>query len=236
MFNRASRTFRAVEKAACSTSRRSTSSPSRCLRSNSASFPRSTSVLMRLLSIRVDRASLPWPPTSPCRTGRPRRSDLAGSRRARRAATAASGSIWPFSSRTITPACTSLVTYGREKPCDSANSALFTGSRCFLPALHFQFGEGAPVLEMGRLSCELLPPANDHVAVLGIEFHQASVPAILFTRDHGRSGAAEQIENEVARLAAVRQGALDELDGLHCRVEAIRRRLLLLPQRGLRLI
>src|SRR5271157_41677 len=73
---------------------------------------------------------------------------------------------------------------------------------------------------------KLLPPGDDHVAVLRLQFDQACLTPGLLARDQRRAGAAERIEHGIAALAAVPDGALNQLDRLHRRVQFVHDRLL----------
>src|ERR1700682_1756374 len=62
---------------------------------------------------------------------------------------------------------------------------------------------------------ELLPTADDHVAVLRLQLNQPRLPYRLLARDQRGDDPAERIENRVARLTAVSERTLDELHWLH---------------------
>ena len=87
--------------------------------------------------------------------------------------------------------------------------------------------EGSAVsIQRCLLAAELLPTANDHVAVLRLQFDEARLAAGLLARDQCRARSAERIEHGVAALAAVPDGALHQLDRLHRRVQVVDVRLL----------
>src|SRR5215471_18623988 len=67
-------------------------------------------------------------------------------------------------------------------------------------------------LEHGLLSTELLPSADDDVAVLRLQFNQPRLAPGLLARDERRAGTAEGIKHSVAALAAVPDGALNQFD------------------------
>src|ERR1700722_14833703 len=109
--------------------------------------------------------------------------------------------------------------------------------RSLLPALLGDLIEAAPIaLEHRRLSHVLLiAPAND-VRIARVQLHQAGRAAATLAGNQCGTRPPEEIRDHVASLAAIQQRALDQFDGLHCGMQAVRRGLVLLPQRALALV
>ncbi len=72
------------------------------------------------------------------------------------------------------------------------------------------------------LASESLPPPDDHVTVLRVEFDEPRLTPGLLARDDRRARATERVQNRVLALAAVPKRALDQLDRLHRRVLQVR--------------
>src|ERR1017187_4463739 len=82
------------------------------------------------------------------------------------------------------------------------------------------------VSKRGFLPAELLVAANYDIAVLRIQLNQPRLATGLLARDQRCARPAERIKHGVAALAAVPDGALDQLDWLHRRVQIVDVRLL----------
>lgn len=81
-----------------------------------------------------------------------------------------------------------------------------------------------------------LIPANDAIRVLRIDLHEpCHAPATLAANER-RAGPSEQVCDDIAGLAAVHQRALDQFHRLGRWVDAIRCRLVFMPQRRLRFV
>src|SRR5215469_15571176 len=68
----------------------------------------------------------------------------------------------------------------------------------------------------GAFASELLPPANDEVAIRWINLDEACLPLRFFARDQRGSAAPERIENQVATMRTIADGTRhksDRLDG-----------------------
>src|ERR1019366_4782029 len=76
--------------------------------------------------------------------------------------------------------------------------------------------------ERSRLPAELLEPSANDIAVLRFQLHHARLAAGLLARDQRCARPAEDIKDRIAGLAAVPDGALDQLDRLHRRMLQIR--------------
>jgi len=73
--------------------------------------------------------------------------------------------------------------------------------------------EGIAGLGMnGAFASELLPPANDEVAIRWINLDEACLPLRFFARDQRGSAAAETIENQVATMRTIANGIRHESD------------------------
>ena len=82
--------------------------------------------------------------------------------------------------------------------------------------------ESSAAVEKRFLTRVLLPAPDDHIAVPRLQLDQPRLPPRLLARDQRRAGPAEDIENRVARLAAVADRPLDQFDRLHRRVFEVR--------------
>ena len=82
----------------------------------------------------------------------------------------------------------------------------------------------------------LLEAPHDAVRVFRIDLHQPRTASAALAGDERGARASEQIRDDVSGLAAVEQCALDQLNRLRSRMNPVRRRLLLFPQRRLRLV
>ena len=103
-------------------------------------------------------------------------------------------------------------------------------SSCRLVGLLCDSFEGPPVLgEHCLLTAVLLPTSDNTIGVPGIDFHQPRFPPTALTADQRRARPAKEVRYEIPGLAAIDQSTFDQFYGLGSRMDAIGRRLLLLP-------
>jgi len=78
--------------------------------------------------------------------------------------------------------------------------------------------------------CEgfLVAPANN-IRIAPVQFHQPGRAAATLACDERGTRSSKQVHDHIARLAAIQQRALDQFHRLHGGMQAIRRRLVLLP-------
>src|SRR5690349_412319 len=111
------------------------------------------------------------------------------------------------------------------------------GSRdscCRPPALLRDFFERATSIVQDSLPARIfLPPPHDYLGVSRIDLHQPRLSLEPLAADQRRTGPAEQVNDDIAGLAAVQQRPFDQLDRLHRRVQPIASRLVFLPERAL---
>src|SRR5213075_696750 len=81
-----------------------------------------------------------------------------------------------------------------------------------------------------------LPPLADHVAIGRVELHEGGLAAFLMGGNHRRPRAAERIEHHLSCIGVIANGAGDELNRLHRRMEIIGARSGELPHAVLRTI
>ena len=67
---------------------------------------------------------------------------------------------------------------------------------------YFLKSSAIPV-ERGALAGKFLPATDDHVAILGVQFQQTGMAAVLFTGENGGPAAAKRIQNNVGAFGVV---------------------------------
>ena len=82
----------------------------------------------------------------------------------------------------------------------------------------------------GLFAAPVLPAANDHIRVLGVEFDQPCLAARLLGSDQCAARAAETVQDDIARSAGIANRAFRDFNRLLSRVKIVLRRFLDFPR------